>query len=116
MKIGIYEQIINQLLEEKITTIDQNQFYIGERVIKKEEVAISMYLTSIFEQVLSDMVDTNEDEDEEDFFEDAQITHRDGYTLYIHTLDLNTDFDTIKKRLDSFVKRDGTTSNKTRQM
>ena len=36
-------------------------------------------------------------------FEDAQITHRDGYTLYIRTLDLNTDFEAIKNRLDSFV-------------
>ena len=43
----------------------------------------------------------------EDIFEDAQITHRDGYTLYIRTLDLNTDFENIKKRLESFVKRDG---------
>ena len=60
MKIGIYEQIINQLFEEKISSIDQKRFYIGERVIKKDEVAklLSMYLTSIFEQVLSDMVDT----------------------------------------------------------
>ena len=66
MKIGIYEQIINQLFEEKIATIDQNRFYIGERVIKKDEVSklLSMYLTSIFEQVLSDMVDTNDDEEE----------------------------------------------------
>ena len=53
MKIGIYEQIINQLFEEKISSIDQNRFYIGERDIKKDEVAklLSMYLTSIFEQV-----------------------------------------------------------------
>ena len=33
MKIGIYEQIINQLLEKGISSIDQNRFYIGERVI-----------------------------------------------------------------------------------
>lgn len=39
----------------------------------------------------------------EDSFEDAQIKHRDGYTLFVRTLDLNTDFETIKKRLDSFV-------------
>ena len=53
MKIGIYEQIINQLFEKKISSIDQSRFYIGERVIKKDEVAklLSMYLTSIFEQV-----------------------------------------------------------------
>lgn len=40
----------------------------------------------------------------ENVFDDAQITHRDGYTLYIRTLDLNTNFEVIKKRLESFVK------------
>ena len=65
MKLGIYEQIINQLFEEKISSIDQNRFYVGERVIKKDEVAklLSMYLTSIFEQVLSDVVDTDDNEE-----------------------------------------------------
>lgn len=75
MKIGIYEQIINQLFEEKISSIDQNRFYIGERVIKKDEVAklLSMYLTSIFEQVLSDMVDINDETDEEDEQKDSSV-------------------------------------------
>ena len=75
MKIGIYEQIINQLFEEKISSIDQKRFYIGERVIKKDEVAklLSMYLTSIFEQVLSDMVDTNDETDEEDEQKDSSV-------------------------------------------
>ena len=68
MTIGIYEQIINQLFEEKLSSIDQTRFFIGERVIEKHEVAklLSMYLTSIFEQMLADVVGTNEDEDEED--------------------------------------------------
>ena len=39
-----------------------------------------------------------------DDFDDATINHRDGYSLYIRTLDLNTDFDGIKNRLESFVK------------
>ena len=75
MKIGIYEQIINQLFEEKISSIDQKRFYIGERVIKKNEVAklLSMYLTSIFEQVLSDMVDTNDESEEEDEQKDSSV-------------------------------------------
>ena len=75
MKIGIYEQIINQLFEEKISSIDQNRFYIGERVIKKDEVAklLSMYLTSIFEQVLSDMVDINDETYEEDEQKDSSV-------------------------------------------
>ena len=33
----------------------------------------------------------------ENVFDDAQITHRDGYTLYIRTLDLNTNFEVIKE-------------------
>ena len=75
MKIGIYEQIINQLFEKKISSIDQNRFYIGERVIKKDEVAklLSMYLTSIFEQVLSDMVDINDETDEKDEQKDSSV-------------------------------------------
>ena len=75
MKIGIYEQIINQLFEEKISSIDQNRFYIVKRVIKKDEVAklLSMYLTSIFEQVLSDMVDINDETDEEDEQKDSSV-------------------------------------------
>ena len=61
MEIGVYEQIINQLFEDKISSIDQTRFYIGERVIEKNEVAqpLSMYLTSIFEQMLSDVVGAN---------------------------------------------------------
>ncbi len=35
---------------------------------------------------------------------DGQIKHKDGNTIYFRTLDLNTDFDTIRKRLDSFVR------------
>ena len=75
MKIGIYEQIINQLFEEKISSIDQKRFYIGERVIKKNEVAklLTMYLTSIFEQVLSDMVDTNDESEKEDEQKDSSV-------------------------------------------
>ena len=65
MKIGIYEQIINQLFEEKISSIDQERFYVGERLIKKDEAAklLAMYLTSIFEQVLSDVVNTDDNEE-----------------------------------------------------
>lgn len=36
-------------------------------------------------------------------FDDAQIRHRDGYSIYIRTLDLNTDFESIKKRLEAFI-------------
>ena len=55
LKQGRYEQIINQLFEEKISSIDRTRFYIGERFVEKSEVAklLSMYLTNIFEQILS---------------------------------------------------------------
>ena len=38
----------------------------------------------------------------QDDLEDSEINHRDGFNLYIRTLDLNTDFENIKKRLESF--------------
>ncbi len=70
MKIGIYEQIINQLFEEKISSIDKTRFFIGQRTIDKHEVVklLSMYLTNIFEQVLTDVADAdfNDDDEEED--------------------------------------------------
>ena len=40
---------------------------------------------------------------QEDIVPDGQMKQRDGNTIYFKTLDLNSDFDTIKKRLDSFV-------------
>ncbi len=68
MKIGIYEQIINQLFEEKISSIDKTRFFIGQRTIDKSEVVklLSMYLSNIFEQVLADVtiVDDVDDDDE----------------------------------------------------
>ena len=39
----------------------------------------------------------------EERLDDAQITFKDGYAIYIRTLDLNTDFEGITKRLDSFI-------------
>ena len=54
-RVPVYEQIINQLFEENISSIDRTRFYIGERFVEKSEVAklLSMYLTNIFEQILS---------------------------------------------------------------
>jgi hypothetical protein len=37
MRIGICEQIINQVFEEKNASIDREQFYIGERTIELHE-------------------------------------------------------------------------------
>lgn len=39
----------------------------------------------------------------EDIGDDKQIVLQDGYTLFIRILDLNIDFESIKKRLDSFI-------------
>lgn len=66
MKLGVYEQIINDLFEEKISSLDRTRFYIGERPIAKNEVAklLSMYLTNIFEQVLTEVVDSTDGEEE----------------------------------------------------
>lgn len=74
MKLGIYEQIINQLFEKKISSIDQTRFYIGERTIEKNEVAkmLSMHLSGIFEQMLMDVVETVTDIEEN---EEAAKTH-----------------------------------------
>ena len=43
--------------------MDRTRFYIGERVIERKEVAklLSMYLTNIFEQMLSNVADTSDD-------------------------------------------------------
>lgn len=40
----------------------------------------------------------------EDVIDDKIITLQDGYKLYIRSLDLNNDFESIRKRLDSFIK------------
>ena len=40
---------------------------------------------------------------QEEITPDGQMKHRDGNTIFFRTLDLNTDFETIKGRLDSFV-------------
>lgn len=68
MKLGIYEQIFNQLFEKKLSSCDHNRFFIGERNIKREEVAklLSMYLCHLFEQVLMDVVDIPSDSDDYD--------------------------------------------------
>ena len=120
MNIGIYEQIINKLFEEKIASIDQAHFFIGERSINKNEVVklLSLYLTSIFEQVLSSVVEPSEDyeiEDETDNLEEAlreRHVHRveSGVCSFINTehyveilSNLERMGDHLKNVLDSIV-------------
>ena len=38
-----------------------------------------------------------------DELDDAQINHKDGYSIFIRSLDLNTDFDSLMSRLDGFI-------------
>jgi len=40
---------------------------------------------------------------QEDVFPDGQMKRKDGNYIYFKTLDLNTNFEAIKKRLDSFI-------------
>ena len=40
---------------------------------------------------------------QEEIVPDGSLTKKDGNIIYFKTLDLNTDFETIKKRLDSFL-------------
>ena len=94
MQIGIYEQIINQLFEEKIASIDRAQFYIGERTIERHEVAklLAMYLTGIFEQILSGVSDL-EDED----IDDVEEQKKDGVRKGVNLANV-----IIKKLIDEF--------------
>lgn len=75
MKLGIYEQIINKLFEEKIASVNRNRFFIGERTIDRKEVAklLSMYLTGIFEQVLNDVVDCDDESGEGEEQNDSSV-------------------------------------------
>jgi 5-methylcytosine-specific restriction enzyme subunit McrC len=41
---------------------------------------------------------------QEDITPDGQFTHNDGNVFYFRTLDLNMDFESIKKRLDSYLQ------------
>jgi len=42
---------------------------------------------------------------QEEIVPDGQIKRKDGNYIYFRTLDLNSDFNTIKDRLDSFVNK-----------
>lgn len=59
LNTGIYEQIINQLFEEKIRQEDITKYYIGKKPIDKDNVAgyLSRYLYMLFKQVLSQLPD-----------------------------------------------------------
>lgn len=56
---GLYEQIINQLFEEKLKQEDIGRYYIGKKPIDKSNVAsyLSQYLNTLFRQVLMQLPD-----------------------------------------------------------
>lgn len=68
MKSGVYEQLINQDLENKIVSLDRNRFYVGERTIERSEITklFSTYLSSIFEQLLIEITNSIEEEEDDD--------------------------------------------------
>jgi 5-methylcytosine-specific restriction enzyme subunit McrC len=43
---------------------------------------------------------------QEEVVPDGKSTFRDGNVIFFKTLDLNTDFDSIRRRLDSFVMKE----------
>lgn len=55
MKNGLYEQLINKLISSKLNSLDQNNFYIKENSLDKNEAAIvlSQYLSEVFRYALS---------------------------------------------------------------
>ncbi len=62
IELGLYEQIINQLIEIKLDGINHQVYYVGKQAITKENVAkyLSRYLYNLFENVFSQF---NQDED-----------------------------------------------------
>lgn len=74
MITGVYEQILNDLFEEKISRADADRYYIGCRDVKKKEAAklLSMYLLSVIEPLFFGLVNSSaNDEDAEDSTNDC---------------------------------------------
>ena len=57
MKTGIYEQIINQLFEYKLASLDEGTFYVAQRQLTKADAVayLSRYLYDYVHEVLSAM-------------------------------------------------------------
>ncbi len=54
-KLGIYEQLVNQLISSKISQLSRDEFFIKESKIEKEEAAyfLSQYLLKIISFALN---------------------------------------------------------------
>ena len=100
LSLGVRKLII----DTKYYTNIMRQFFGKEKLREAHLYQINTYVTQYDKDHLYNVdgmllyAKTNEDN-----LEDKRVTLQDGYSLYIRTLDLNTDFEAIKKRLDSFV-------------
>ncbi|CAG0994661.1 Putative DNA repair helicase RadD [Methanosarcinales archaeon] len=58
---GIYEQLINKLIESKLKTVDREQFFVKESAIEKSEVSklLSQYLSEVINCALNLITDEN---------------------------------------------------------
>lgn len=58
---GIYEQLINKLIESKLKTVDREQFFVKESAIEKSEASklISQYLSEVINGALGLITDEN---------------------------------------------------------
>ena len=54
MNQGIYEALINQVIQSRIDDLDKNTYYIHQQPIDKEEAALmlSQYLSAVLKKAL----------------------------------------------------------------
>ena len=92
------------IIDTKYYTTIMRQYYGREKIREAHLYQIRTYVNEYDKEHkhnVDGMLLYAKTKDEK--LDDSKIVHKDGYTLYIRTLDLNTDFETIKKRLDSFI-------------
>jgi superfamily II DNA or RNA helicase len=61
LKLGLYEQLINNLVAKKLEDFDTNKYYIKETILDKEEAArfLSKYLSDVIQVALATIKDEN---------------------------------------------------------
>ena len=54
---GLYEQLINKLLTNKLQSVDSEKFHISETILDKEEASqyLSLYLTETIKFALNEI-------------------------------------------------------------
>jgi superfamily II DNA or RNA helicase len=115
-EVGLYEQLINKLLQFKLSTLDRDKFYVKETLLDKEEAAqyLSRYLSTVIQTALNELPKENTIEkqielsnkiirlikaelDDEDFEED--LIDANGRILTAVFSKLNTHFHDFDKHL-----------------